>query len=105
MNVTGKTKIYRRDFNGRPEYSRSISSREFKDGQKGDWIRQYESVQMPKGTDIPDKSTIDVKKGFEAVFKVNDDVRRKLVVIEYSIINEQAQNVAGFESMDNDIPF
>lgn len=49
MNVTGKTKIFRKDFDGRPAYSRAVSSREFKDGQQTDnWIRTYESVKLPR---------------------------------------------------------
>lgn len=49
MNVTGKTKIFRKDFNGRPAYSRQIASREFVDGKQTDnWIRTYESVKLPR---------------------------------------------------------
>ena len=54
MNVTGKTKIFRKDFDGHPAYSRAISSQEYKDGQKGKWIRTYESVQFPFGTQLED---------------------------------------------------
>lgn len=41
MNVTGKTKIYRKDFDGHPAYSRAITSRKFVNGVKGDWINQF----------------------------------------------------------------
>lgn len=100
MDVTGRTKIFRKDFDGRPCYSRAISSQEYKDGQKGNWISEYEVVQFPKGTDIPNKSIVELK-GFESVYRSRDgEVKRKLVVIEHKIIDE------GFTSIINDeVPF
>lgn len=102
MNVTGKTRIYRKDFDGRPSYSRKISSQEYKDGQKGEWISAFENVQFPKGANIPDKSDVEVK-GFEAVYKTkNGDIKRKLVVTEYQVVQEHA----GFiEQSYDDMPF
>lgn len=86
MDVRGKTKIYRKDFNGRPSYSRAISSQEYKDGQKGDWITDFEAVQFPKGTDIPDRSIVEIS-GFEAVYNSKNGVKRKLVVTEYAVLD------------------
>lgn len=112
MNVTGDTKIYRKDFNGRPSYSRCIASQEYKDGKKGDWIRMYEPVQFPKGTEIPDRSIVRLE-GFEAVFDSKYGVRRKLVVQKYEIMDEPKQYYdrtaeqevyEGFVETD-DIPF
>lgn len=104
MDVTGKTKLYRKDFNGRPAYSRSIASQEYKDGQKGDWIRTYESVQMPKGADVADGSIVEIV-GFEAVYKYNGEVRRKLVVTKYKVLD--APEKPGFEEVEESewIPF
>ena len=111
MDVTGKTKIFRKDFNGRPAYSRAISSQEYKDGQKGDWISGWESVQFPKGTDIPDRSIVEIK-GFEAVYKSKDIVRRKLVVKEYRVLDAgegqtetQTNQPSGYTALEEDIPF
>lgn len=102
MNVTGDTKIYRKDFDGRPSYSRCIASQEYKNGQKGDWIRTYEPVQFPKGTDIADRSVVKIK-GFEAVYNSRDGVKRKLVVQEYQVMDSPAPS--GFMQVDEDIPF
>lgn len=109
MDVTGKTKIFRKDFNGRPAYSRAISSQGYKDGQKGDWISEWESVQFPKGTDIPDRSIVEIK-GFEAVYKSKDVVRRKLVVKEYRVLDEgkvqtETNQPSGYTAIEEDIPF
>ena len=103
MDVRGRTKIYRKDFNGKPSYSRAISSQEYKDGQKGDWITAYETVQFPKGTLIEDRSIVEVTKGFEATYKSKDGVRRKLVVQEYNVIDRG--NPQGFTQLKEDIPF
>lgn len=100
MIVKGKTKIYRKDFNGRVAYSRSISSQEYKDGQKGDWIRAYEPVQFPKGVDIADGSMVEIE-GFEAVFKNKDgEIRRKLVVQKYQTEGQNDIDPAFYESDD-----
>lgn len=111
MDVTGRTKIYRKDFNGRPSYSRAINSQEYKDGQKGDWITDFETVQFPKGTDIPDRSIVEVK-GFEAVYNSKNGARRKLVVTEYNVIDpgreytEFQDEPSGFTGLSEDeVPF
>ena len=115
MNVTGQTKLFRKDFNGRSAYSRRISSQEYKDGQKGEWINDYENVQMPKNTNLPDGCIIEVKKAFEAVYRSKDGVKRKLVVQEYSVLErprpkydrqgEQEVPPEFSRLQDDDIPF
>lgn len=102
MNITGETKIYRKDFDGRPSYSRVIASQEYKNGQKGDWIRTYEQVQFPKGTDIPDRSVVKIK-GFEAVYNSKEGVKRKLVVQQFQIMNVTIPE--GFFETFDDCPF
>ena len=123
MNVYGQTKIYRKDFNGRPAYSRRIAAQEYKDGQKGEWINLYENVQMPKNTNIPDGCIVEVVKGFESLYKSKNGVMRKLIVQEYKVLdqprnsgrnentasqdyNEMPDDMQGFSQLqDDDIPF
>lgn len=111
MDVRGKTKIYRKDFNGRPSYSRAISSQEYKDGQKGDWITDFEAVQFPRGTDIPDRSIVEIS-GFEAVYKSKNGVKRKLVVNEYAVLDSsdrrtiETDEPIGFSALtEEEVPF
>lgn len=108
MNVTGKTKIYRKDFNGRPAYSRQIATREFVDGHQTDnWIRTYESVKLPKDATLTDGSIINVSRGFESVFKTSSgEVKRQLVVLDYKL-EEIGDAPSGFAKMDDDsdLPF
>lgn len=109
MDVRGRTKIYRKDFDGKPSYSRAISSQEYKDGQKGDWITDFEAVQFPRGTDIPDRSIVEIR-GFEAVYNSKNGVKRKLVVTEYAVLDSSDTRTIetddGFTELnDSDIPF
>ena len=113
MNIYGDTKIYRKDFDGRPSYSRCIASQEYKDGKKGDWIRTYENVQFPKGTDIPDRSIVKIK-GFEATYNSKHGVQRKLVVQEYKVMEyptkyeekSEPDIYDGFSQIsEDDVPF
>ena len=87
MNVTGKTKIYRKDFDGHPAYSRAITSRKFVNGVKGDWNTPiYESVQFPTGTQIADGTIVEITKAFESSYETRSgEVKRKLVVQEYTV--------------------
>ena len=106
MNVIGKTKIFRKDFDGHPAYSRAISSQEYKDGQKGKWIRDYESVQFPFGTQLEDGCTVNITKAFEAVYETrNGETKRKLVVQEYEV-EGAVKTEPEFTALTNDdIPF
>lgn len=111
MDVTGRTKIFRKDFNGKPSYSRAISSQEYKDGQKGDWITDFEAVQFPRGTEIPDRSIVEIS-GFEAVYKSKNSIRRKLVVTEYAVLDSsdrrtiETNEPSGYTALSEDeVPF
>ena len=104
MDVRGQTKIYRKDFNGRPAYSRRISSQEYKDGQKGEWLNIYENVQMPRGTNIADGSIVELV-GFEAVYRSKGELRRKLVVTDFKVLDEprnEYQNWSYGENLHQD---
>lgn len=115
MELTGRIKLYRKDFDGKPVYSRSIASKKYENGQIIDeWQRVYQRVQMPKGTDIPDGTFINVKHGFEAVYTgQNGQPLVKLVVMKYELEEpeqaeqaEQETQVEGFSKIeDEDIPF
>lgn len=107
MNVQGDTKVYCKYFDGRPSYSRRISSQEYKDGQKGDWISAYEQMQFPKGAVIKDRSIVRIK-GFEAVYKTKTgEVKRKLVVQEYKVLDAPRNDDVpeGFASIAEEIPW
>lgn len=104
MRVTGKTRIYRKDFDGRAAYSRRIAWQEYKDGQKGDWLGVYETVKMPRGVDIPDGTVINITDAFESGYKKRDgSLIRQLVVMEFEIADEGQED--GFEQIEEKLPF
>ena len=105
MNVTGKTKIYRKDFDGHPAYSRAITSRKFVNGVKGDWNKPiYESVQFPTGTQIADGSVVNITKAFESSYETRSgEVKRKLVVQEYTVC-VQVNTISERPPVEDDYP-
>ena len=109
MEVRGKTKIYRKDFDGHTAYSRRTSSQKYENGQKGAWISDFENVQFPNGTQIADGTVVDIIKAFEAVYENRKgEVKRKLVVLEYSTEESLPTRPTddGFTALQNDdIPF
>ena len=106
MEVRGKTKIYRKDFDGHPAYSRRISSQKYENGQKGAWISDFENVQFPNGTQIADGTVVDITKAFEAVYENRKgEVKRKLVVQEFEL-EGYVKTEPEFTALTNDdIPF
>lgn len=103
MRVSGKTKIYRTDYeDGRVAYSRRIAWQKYENGQKGDWEGIWEEVKMPKGTDIPTKTMIDVKDAFESGWTKRDGtVVRQLVVLDFDL-EDQGDS---FEQIEEKLPF
>ena len=92
MNVTGKTKIFRKDFDGKPVYSRSVSSRKYENGKQGDWMKPvYEAVQFPKGTWLEDGCIVDIKDSFEGTYETRSgETKKKIIVKEYEVVGEIA---------------
>ena len=111
MNVTGKTKIFRKDFDGKPAYSRAISSRKYENGKQGDWMKPvYEAVQFPKGTWLEDGCIVDIKQSFEGTYETRSgETKKKIIVQEYEVVSEIAAEKAHdseFTALTNDdIPF
>lgn len=109
MNVTGRTRIYRFDGENYTTYSRGISSRKYVNGEKTDeWVTEFERVQFPKGTDLPNKCEIDVTKAFEAVTEYKGKKYRKLVVQEFESVGDEPDREPSrdaFEQIDDDVPW
>ena len=58
----------------------------------------YVSVQLPKDIDLPDKTNIEITKGFISNYKGKNGFNIKLVVQEY---NSNIENTTS----SNDLPF
>lgn len=94
MNVIGKTMLFKNEYG----YSTSISHK----NQDGEYERMYVAVQLPKGTELENKTEIDITKGFLSTYKSKEEQRLKIVVMEYKI--ETPLNIT-ILSEDDDLPF
>ena len=82
------TKIYRHErvsANGTPyvQYSTMVSS---KNGD--DYVNGFIDVMFPKGTDIPNKSVIEIKNAWFMASEYKDKVYTKLFIKEFSVKND-----------------
>lgn len=103
MNVTGKTMIFRNEYGERTIYKRGISWKEYKNGQQTNkWQAVYEVVKLPKGTDIPDRTIIDVKEAFESGYQNKDGkLVRQLIVMDFDLVEAKDD----FQEIDEEMPF
>ena len=108
MNIFGKTKIYKKEFNGRASYSTAVSHK----NENGEYENMFVNVQMPKDINIENKTYINIKKGFISNYKdKNNALHIKLVVMEYEIDNKESQEnqfnqVDVYDNWDNSyLPF
>jgi hypothetical protein len=98
MNISGKTKIWRKEMNGNNYYSTTISNKDM----NGNWVNTYIPVQLPKDRELNNGTDIEIVKGFLSIY--GQDKKIKAVVQEYQIINENTpQN--DFISQDDKLPF
>lgn len=107
MKVTGETVIWRNDVNGMTFYSRSISWHPYRDGQldKGTWERAYETVKLPKGVDLPNKTKIMITDSFESGYmNRKGEPVRQLIVLDFDLVDgEQVDD--SFEAIEEKLPF
>ena len=105
-NFEGETMIFR---NANGFYSTSLGKKNLND----EWQNKFLSVQFPKGTDIPDKTKINIKKAFLSFDSWTDKDGNnrsefKLVVQEFENPNviEKPQEDETFGSIDDtELPF
>lgn len=98
MNISGKSKIWRKEMNGKNYYSTTISNKDM----NGNWVNTYIPVQLPKDRELNNGTDIEIVKGFLSIY--GQDKKIKAVVQEYQIINENTpQN--DFISQDDELPF
>lgn len=98
MDITGKMRLYRKDFDNNTAYSTSITNKNI----DGTIRRLYISVQLPKGISLNDKIDINVKRGFLTFYEDNKGYQKiKIVVMDF----EELLDEPGEEPIDitNDI--
>lgn len=93
MNISGKTRIYAKDFNGKKLYSTGINRKE----EDGTYKNMYVSVQFRQGIEIEDKTTINVTNGFLSFYEDKNGMPKiKLVVLEFEseYSNQEEETIA-----------
>jgi len=98
MNISGKCKLFRNDYENGISYSTTISNKNI----EGKYENMYVTVQMPKGTNLENKTTIDITNGFLSNYKDKNGLMKiKLVVLDYDIEPEEKPS----EYTQDDLPF
>lgn len=86
MNIYGRQII----FKGNYGYSTTISQK----NQNGEYEKIYLPIQLPKGTELENKTFINITNGFLSFYKNKQGVPQiKAVVMEYELDNKEQQNI------------
>jgi len=109
MDILGKTKIYRKDFDGKPAYSTSIGRKK----QDGNYENMYIQVQLPKDVELQDKTDINITKGFISWYPTKEGLPKiKFVVMDFETEDnyiqeerEAIQNENSYNFSDEQLPF
>lgn len=109
-SVTGETMIFRND---KGFYSTSLSKKK----QDGTYDNAYINVYFKKGTDIPNKTKIDIKHGFLTFdkYQKNDEkqyVDWRIFILDYEVVgdNQKTQTITPQKDdvmfgNEDDLPF
>lgn len=96
MNITGKTKI----FKGKYGYSCSISNKK----QDGSYNTMFMQIQLPKGIEIEDKSTIEIIRGFISFYE-NKDGNKIPKIVAMEIKQDEPKQEENYFTPESDLPF
>jgi len=65
MNIVGRTKVFRNEREGKVYYTTSISNK----NKDGNYEYMTVDIQLPRGTELENKTDIDVTNGFLSFYK------------------------------------
>lgn len=100
LNINGKVIIYKNTYG----YSTAIS----KKNEDGTYDKMYLSIQLPKGTELENKTKINITNGFLTFYQTKEGLPKpKIVVMQFeSEYKEQAEDITDdIMSFDGDLPF
>lgn len=103
--ITGTTKVFRKDYEDRALYSTSIGKKK----QDGTWDNAYINLQFKKGVDIADGTMIDIKNAW-LTFYLNKDKKPvwQIFISEFETLDVPDGAIPeGFAVLEEDefIPF
>lgn len=96
MQISGKTKIYK----GKYGYSCSISNK----NQDGSYSNMFMQIQLPKGIEIEDKSTIEIIRGFISFYE-NKDGNKIPKIVAMEIKQDEPKQKENYFTPESDLPF
>lgn len=97
MNITGRTKC----FKGKYGYSCSISNKK----QDGSYSNMFMQIQLPKGIELEDKSTIEIIRGFISFYE-NKDGNKIPKIIAMEIKQDEPKQEENYFTPESDsLPF
>lgn len=101
MDILGRTRVFKNEFNGKAVYSTSISSKDV----NGEWQKVYVPIQFKQGMET--EGDIDITKGFISMFKDKNGLGKlKFVVMEYMKVEGwQPESPVMAGDFENDLPF
>lgn len=99
MNINGKTMIFKNEYG----YSTSISNKT----KEGQYESMYITAQLPKGTELENRTRINVTKGFISFYKNKNGLAvPKFVIQEFETEQkETTQNDDFDENFGEPLPF
>lgn len=99
MNISGNAIIFRNEYG----YSTTISNK----NQEGKYENMYVTAQFPKGTELENKTRINITKGFVSFYKNKNGLAvPKFVIQEFTTEKKETTQNDDFEIMQDDmLPF
>lgn len=94
MNILGEATVFKND---KGFYSTTISNKK----EDGSYENMRVSIGFKKGTEIENKTKINIKNGFLSFWKNKDGLPQiKIVVLEFETLNSNSE-----EEYTDDLPF
>lgn len=101
MQVTGKTMIFKKEYEGKIFYSTSIRNKNI----NGEYTNMYLNIQLPKGIEPEDKSIIEITKGFISFYENKDGNKIPKIVAMEIKQDEPKQEVQEDVYTSDNLPF
>jgi hypothetical protein len=95
QTITGDFMIFKGEYG----YSTAIS----KKNEDGTYDKMYLSIQLPKGTELENKTRINVAKGFISFYKTKNGLAVPKFVIQEFETEQESEDYE--ENFGNDLPF
>ena len=95
LNINGKSIIYKNIYG----YSTSISNK----NKEGQYESMYITIQLPKGTELENKTKINITKGFISFYKNKNGIAMPKFVIQEFETEQESEDYE--ENFGLDLPF